>query len=81
MDEGDGSDQEDMDTVTNLEHLGVRVLKKKSPMSGFNKTTKSKRPVVHQRDSEWDLNRFLPTIHHLARAIDAGTLNRWSTPV
>uniref|UniRef100_A0A7S0KFG8 Uncharacterized protein n=1 Tax=Micromonas pusilla TaxID=38833 RepID=A0A7S0KFG8_MICPS len=70
----------DMDTVTNLEHLGVRVLKKKSSMSGFNKTTKSKRPVVHQRDSEWDLNRFLPTIHHLARAIDAGTLNPMEYP-
>ena len=56
------------------------MLKKKSTIGGFNKTTKGKRPLVHQRESEWDLNRFLPTIHHLALAVDAGTLNPMEYP-
>ena len=56
------------------------MLKKKSTIGGFNKTTKGKRPLVHQRDSEWDLNRFLPTIHHLALAVDSGTLNPMEYP-
>ena len=56
------------------------MLKKKSTIGGFNKTTKGKRPLVHQRESEWDLNRFLPTIHHLALAVDSGTLNPMEYP-
>ena len=75
----------DLATVANLARLGVRVEKPGKASSGSSasaamasamtfRTTKAKRPAVHARRSEWDLHRFLPTAHHLALALDRGTL-------
>ena len=75
----------DLAKVANLARLGVRVEKPGKASSGSSasaamasamtfRTTKAKRPAVHARRSEWDLHRFLPTAHHLALALDRGTL-------
>ena len=71
----------DVATVSSLERLGVKVAKPKAS-SSFNaaaanvgfKTTKAKRRAVHERKSEWDLFRFQPAVHSLARQTDAQTL-------
>ena len=66
----------DLAVVMALEKLGVKVLKPKATTlstAGF-KTTKSKRPTVHERKSDWDLNRFLPTVHFLANQLEANQL-------
>jgi syntaxin-binding protein 1 len=69
----------DLAAVTCLENLGVKVSKPRSARGaaaanvGF-RTTKSKRPVVHERRSEWDLHRFLPTVNHLVCQLDARML-------
>ena len=70
----------DVATVSSLERLGVKVSKPKSMSLGAAaanvgfKTTKAKRPTVHERKSEWDLFRFLPAVHRLAQQMDAQTL-------
>ena len=76
-----GLTQGDLAVVMALEKLGVKVRKPKTSLStsaaagvGF-KTTKSKRPVVHERKSGWDLNRFLPKVNHLGLAMDGGSLS------
>ena len=75
-----GLSSADLDTVINLEKLGVRVTKRASAFSSTFKTTKSKRPTVHERQTEWDLSRFLPTINVLARSLDDGSLSREDFP-
>ena len=35
---------------------------------------------MHERASEWDLSRFLPTLHALARQLHAGDLSRDDYP-
>ena len=70
----------DVATVSSLERLGVKVSKPKAGSLGAAaanvgfKTTKAKRRTVHERKSEWDLFRFLPAVHVLARQTDAQTL-------
>ena len=44
------------------------------------RTTKAKRPIVHSRKSEWDLNRFVPAVNALAVALDNGTLSAADFP-
>jgi syntaxin-binding protein 1 len=71
-----GLTTEQLKCIGCLEFLGARTEKRKGvggKMASF-KTKKTKRPTVHERRSEWDLNRFLPTIHILAKALDAQTL-------
>ena len=71
----------DLATVSNLERLGAKVEKpKRGGAAATFRTTKAKRPTVHSRNSEWDLNRFVPTIHALAVALDDGTLSRVDFP-
>ena len=50
-----GLSASDLATVTNLERLGVHVEKKASVFTSTFRTTKTKRPVVHERQTEWDL--------------------------
>lgn len=63
----------DVATVSSLERLGLKVSKPKAGSLGAAaanvgfKTTKAKRRTVHERKSEWDLFRFLPAVHVLAR--------------
>ena len=70
----------DVATVSSLERLGLKVTKPKSSTIGAAaanvgfKTTKAKRRLVHERKSEWDLFRFLPSVHRLAQQADAQTL-------
>ena len=70
----------DVATVSSLERLGLKVSKPKAGSLGAAaanvgfKTTKAKRRTVHERKSEWDLFRFLPAVHVLARQTDAQTL-------
>ena len=71
----------DLATVSNLERLGAKIEKpKRGAAAATFRTTKAKRPTVHSRNSEWDLNRFVPTVNALAVALDDGTLSRVDFP-
>ena len=71
----------DLAAVSNLERLGAKIEKpKRGGAAATFRTTKAKRPIVHSRKSEWDLNRFVPAVNALAVALDDGTLSRVDFP-
>lgn len=73
-----GLTMSDMNILENLELLGLKI--RKGSTSYFSNSSKSARPKVYERESEWDLFRFLPTVAALVKNLDAGTLDTTEYP-